>query len=70
MWQPLKGSTAPETEVFIKVFHDSVCRALSYPNCTAATYNLSLDEQKVLRDLRHREDFVIRPDDKGSASVI
>ena len=56
--------------MFIKVFHDSVCCALSYPNCTEPTYNLYLDEQKALRDLRHREDLVIRPADKGSAIVI
>ena len=70
VWIPPKGSTMPETEVFIRVFHDSICRALTSGGATPTPGNLTSDEQQALHDLRSRKDLVIRPADKGSAIVI
>ena len=72
LWQPPKGSTTPEVECFVKVFHESVRKATGSGTSTRLlqAQNLSEDEQLALQRLQRRRDIVIRPADKGSAVVI
>ena len=70
LWQPPKSERSPEVEIFIKVLHESVSKALgSYPRARQ-THNLTHEEQQALKNLGKYDDIVIRPADKGSAVVV
>ena len=61
-------------ETYIKAVKDDIHRA--HPSCTrpwspkSSTRNLSSRERKALLSLRTRTDITIKPEDKGSATVL
>ena len=68
-WQPPKGSTSPEVEFFVRVFHQSL-RSSVQNKQPRLTNNLTKVESQALQELQGCKAIVIRPADKGSAVVI
>ena len=72
LWQPPKGTIAPELETFIKVFHQSIRHTIKHTKAIVPS-NITRDERlalQSLRNLQERKEIMIRPADKGSAIVI
>ena len=71
LWQPPKGSTAPEVETLINVFHEELKNRLKTVDAKhEVSPNTTKGERKALHSLQKRTDIVIRPADKGSATVV
>ena len=69
-WQPPKCERSPEVEIFVKVFHESVSKALRTSPYHRPPPNLLPEEQQALSALRKYNDILLRPADKGSTVVI
>ena len=59
----------PEMETYIKKVREDVDKELKRHQ-TRPRDNISPAERKALNQLKHRDDIVIKPADKGSAVVI
>ena len=60
----------PALETYVKVVRDDIHQSLDQGPRKRPHDNLTSKERKALRSLRSRSDIVIKPADKGSATVV
>lgn len=69
MWMPPKGKDLV-LETYIKAIRTDILKLVTEKYEMKCNDNLTPNERKALKNLRHRDDIVIKPADKGAAVVI